>query len=405
MSSWLHRLLAIFSLFGALLVGHCGPGGRSGPPKGSEKTPALAPTPSGPEEDDSKPQEPSVPFAMLGGGPQHLHRSDLPGPRSRPRISAKFHCGARISASPVVGPDGTVYIGSVDGTFNALRQSGRMRWSYVCDEPIFSTAAISQLGSVYVGCDDDTLLAFSTSGRLRWTYPMKQDVDGAPIIGEDGVLYVGGDGLHAIQENGKPVFKLWLGGHVSASPSMRHDGVIVVGTHDHRVYAVDQKGTVLFSFSTKGPIQGPVSVLNTNDMVFGSDDGYVYRLAPKGGTRWKFKTGGPVRSGIAVAPGEKTLFVASMDGTLFGLDAATGKQNWRVDTAGPIRASPMLDSNGTIYIGSRDHHLYAIDSADGEIVWRIDLGSQIDSTAAIASGRKLIIGSDDGTVRILEENT
>ncbi len=385
----------------------CGPGGQNAPAIRSGA--AGAETPDGGEaegarqEEEQASVEPNVPFAMMGGGPRHLNRAEVPGPRTAPVEIARFQCGARVFASPVIGPDGTIYVGSVDGTLNALRSDGKLRWSYVCDEPIFSTAAVSQTGTVYVGCDDDTLMAFSTEGTQRWTYSMKHDVDSAPVIGADGVVYVGGEGLHAIRANGKRHFKAWLGGHVSASPAVRPDGTVVVGSHDHRVYAVQPDGTVVWTFATKGPVQGPVAVFRNNDITFGSDDGYVYRLAPLGGARWKFKTDGPVRAGVAISKDSKTVFAASMDGSIYGIDASNGKKRWQVTTAGSVRASPMLDSEGLLFIGSHDHHLYAIEAETGELKWRIDLGSEIDSTAAIAAGRKLIVGADDGAIRIFEE--
>ncbi len=355
-----------------------------------------------PAEQDQGLEPPNVPFAMMGGGPRHLHISSLPGPETKPRQIAHFRTGARVFASPVIGPDGTIYIGSVDGTFNALRLDGRLRWSYICDKPIFATAAVSLSGTVYVGCDDDTLLAFSTDGTLRWTYRMKQDVDSPPVIGKNGVIYLGGEGLHAVRADGKRVFKVWLGAHVSASPAVRPDDTIVVGSHDHRLYAVLKDGTVAWSFATKGPIRGPVAALANNDVVFGSDDGFIYRLAPLGGVRWKFRTFGPVRAGIAVSDDEMTIYSASMDGVVHALDSKTGKELWRLETAGAIQASPMLDSEGRLYVGSHDHHLYAVDASSGTILWRVDLESEIDSTATIAAGKKLVVGCDDGTVHVLE---
>ncbi len=398
----------LFGLFVALIwTAACGSGGRgtlsgisdtkeTDAPDGGRNIASVS-------DENKEPIEPNVPFAMLGGGPRHLHRAEVPGPRTAPKETARFHSGARVFASCVIGPDETIYIGSIDGTFNALRLDGRLRWSYICDKPIFSTAAVSQSGMVYVGCDDDTLLAFATNGSLRWTYSMKQDIDSAPVIGRNGVIYVGGDGLHAIKADGGRRFKVWLGGHISASPAVRPDGIIVVGSHDHRVYAVGSNGTVIWSFATKGPIQGPVAALPKNDVVFGSDDSFVYKLTPLGGARWKFKTKGPVRSGVAVSEDLKTLYITSMDGSVYAIDSSTGKERWHVATGGPIRASPMLDSNGMLYVGSRDHHLYAINGLSGDIKWRIDLGAEIDSTAAIAVGRKLLIGADDGAIRVLEE--
>jgi outer membrane protein assembly factor BamB len=400
-----------FLLLSALACWGCGPGGQGArmpahrsSDRAGEEGGQRGPDGHRTNGDTGGPRlEPNVPFAMLGGGPRHLHRAPAPGPKTEPVETARFQCGGRIAASPVIGPDGTIYVGSIDGTFNALDRTGRLRWSYICDEPIFSTAAVSQTGKVFVGCDDDTLLAFSTDGTLRWTYRMKHDVDAAPVIAEDGVIYVGGEGLHAIDGEGRKRFKLWLGGHVTASPAVRPDGVIAVGSHDHRFYMVTPDGTVLGVFDTKGPIQGAAAVLSDNDMVFGSDDGYVYRLAKTGGMRWKFKTGGPVRAGIAVGREEKRLFAASMDGAVYCIDADVGQLVWKSETGRSVKASPMLDSDGRLYVGSRDHHLYAFDQEKGDVIWRIDLGFEIDAAVAVPGEGRLITADDNGVVRLFKE--
>ncbi len=346
--------------------------------------------------------EPNLPFAMDGGGPKHLYRTDLAGPSSAPQEVVRFHTGKRIAASPVIGPDGTIYIGSVDGTFNALSRNGNLRWTYICGEPIFSTAAVSKTGRVFVGCDDDTLIAFATDGMLRFTVNAKQDVDSSPVIDEDGTVYFGADQLYAINNEGIVKFKLWLGGHISASPSIRPDGVIAVGSHDRRFYLVEPDASVLASFETKGRIFAPAAALSDNDVVFGSEDGFIYRLAPKGAMRWKLNLKGAVKSGIAVNQAEDTLYATVMTGSVFAVDAKNGKVKWQTDLAGPIKAAPMLDSQGLLFVGSRDHSLYALNSDNGDIVWRISLESEIDVTPAIASGQRLVAAADDGVVRILE---
>ncbi len=239
----------------ALACGPSGQGSRGARSRTAEQQGDEAVVAKTPEAaDGAEPLEPNVPFAMLGGGPRHLHRATVPGPARTPRTVAAFHCGGRVAASPVIGPDGTIYIGAIDGSFNALKRDGTLRWSFVCDEPIFSTAAVSQTGKVFVGCDNDILHAFSTDGTPRWTYRMTHDVDSAPVISDEGIIYVGGEGLHAIDGDGKRRFKLWLGGHVSASPTVRPDGVIVVGSHDNRIYFVKVDGTVLAGFETGGAI-------------------------------------------------------------------------------------------------------------------------------------------------------
>ena len=391
----------LVALAAALAIA-CGPRGQGGTPVGAK--PNAEGAANAADAGLGEPEVPNVPFTMLGGGPRHPFRASVPGPVKPPVEIAAFRTGGRIAASPVIGPDGTIYVGSVDGTFNAIRRDGRMRWSYVAGAPIFSTAAISESGAVYVGCDDDTLLAFTADGAVRWSYRQKQDVDSSPVIADDGAIYVGGEGLHAVSPSGERRWLSYLGGqHVSAPPAVLPDGRVAVGSHDYRVYAVQPDGTTSWAFATGGPIEGPVSALGGGDLVFGSGDGKVYRLSSDGGRRFAVDVGGAVRGGVSVSAGEDTLYVGTMAGELVAVDAAKGAVVWRVKTGGPIRATPMLDPEGRLYVGSRDHWLYAVDAATGEIAWRTDLGAEIDATVAIAAGRRIVAASDDGAVRLLAE--
>ncbi|MBN2802838.1 MAG: PQQ-like beta-propeller repeat protein [Deltaproteobacteria bacterium] len=345
---------------------------------------------------------PNVPFSMFGGDKAHTNRALVPGPVIKPVITATFDTGGRIPASPVIGPDGTVYIGSVDGTFNALRQDGTLRWNYVCSEPFFSTAAISKSGLVYAGCDDNTLLAFTTDGVLRFSFRTGEDMDSPPVIDDDGTIYTGGDALNALDSGGNLKWKAILNRHASSSPSVRSDGSVVIGSHDNRLYAFAKDGTALFAYGTGDKILGTAAILDNDDIIFGGDTGFIYRLSGKnGGMRWKFDTKGPVRGGIAISKDNSTLYTGSMSGYIFAVNAKDGTLKWKIPTGGSIVATPTLDSAENLYIGSRDHNLYAVDTVKGTIMWKKDLMGEIDSTVAIASGQKLVVGCDNHIVYFL----
>ncbi|MFW6158283.1 MAG: PQQ-binding-like beta-propeller repeat protein, partial [Planctomycetota bacterium] len=68
-----------------------------------------------------------------------------------------------------------------------------------------------------------------------------------------------------------------------------------------------------------------------------------------------------------------------MDGSLFlgspradwvaAVDVATGREQWRTYTGGPVRFAPAA-AHGRLYVGSDDGYLYCLDADDGSVVWR-----------------------------------
>ncbi len=66
----------------------------------------------------------------------------------------------RSGASPIVGADGTIYVGNSDGWLNAIAENGTLRWKYKTGGAIHSSPAIAADGTLYVGSEDGFLYAF-----------------------------------------------------------------------------------------------------------------------------------------------------------------------------------------------------------------------------------------------------
>ena len=67
---------------------------------------------------------------------------------------------APVASSPAIAADGTVYVGSDDGTVWAIGLNGDVRWTYKTGGTVFSSPAIAPDGTVYVGSADGRLYAF-----------------------------------------------------------------------------------------------------------------------------------------------------------------------------------------------------------------------------------------------------
>lgn len=80
------------------------------------------------------------------------------------------------------------------------------------------------------------------------------------------------------------------------------------------------------------------------------------------GLDWSFRTGRSVFSSPAVAGG--VVYVGSLGGKVYALNAATGARLWTYTTGDEVISSPAV-ANGTVYIGSEDRNLYAFGLAGG----------------------------------------
>ena len=56
-----------------------------------------------------------------------------------------------------------------------------------------------------------------------------------------------------------------------------------------------------------------------------------------------------------------TVYVADINGTVYALDAATGRPRWTYPTGNTIESSPAV-ANGTVYVADINGTVYALDA-------------------------------------------
>lgn len=142
-------------------------------------------------------------------------------------------------ASPSIGADGTIYIGSGNGYLYAFNPTGALKWRYQTGGIGVSSAAIGTDGTIYVGSEDDYVYAITPDGALKWRYQTGDQVISSPAIGGDGTIYVGSyDGfLYALDASGDLKWRYPVGGGVS-SPAVGADGTVYVGSSTDFLYAI-----------------------------------------------------------------------------------------------------------------------------------------------------------------------
>jgi outer membrane protein assembly factor BamB len=190
----------------------------------------------------------------------------------------------------------------------------------------------------------------------------------------------------------------WLLASVAPTTTpARYAGRLLVGSADYKLHAIADNGTPLWSFPTGGRVYSSPAPQG-DDVFFGSDDGRLYKVdVDSGSLIWEFVTGDKIRGGPALAAG-KVVF-PSWDGFLYALDAETGRLAWKAPIAPLTRATPAIH-DGRIYLGDEGGFLRAFDLASGRELWKQPLGGRV-STCPVVTPAGIAFANDGGTLALV----
>jgi outer membrane protein assembly factor BamB len=169
-------------------------------------------------------------------------------------------------------------------------------------------------------------------------------------------------------------------------------------------------GRQLWRFTRVGAVESsPLLVKNT--LYFGSWDHRLYALAVGGKrpvVRWTFTADDELDSSPAYAGG--TIFVASNGGSVYGIDARTGRMRWHATSFSRFPrgreyfyATPAV-AYGRVYIGNTDGTVYAFGASRGGLLWARHVGSYVYTAAAVWR-KRVYVGTYDGHVLALDAAT
>jgi outer membrane protein assembly factor BamB len=98
------------------------------------------------------------------------------------------------------------------------------------------------------------------------------------------------------------------------------------------------------------------------------------------------------------------LYVTSLDGSLYALETASGREKWRFAGTGSGMAAKPLVSGDAIYIGAFDNKLYSIKTSDGTMNWSVKAGNWFWATPVLKDGI-VYAASLDGKVYAVDAGT
>jgi outer membrane protein assembly factor BamB len=262
----------------------------------------------------------------------------------------------RVSASPTIGDDGTIYAIGGPGRLTAISPAGQIRWTAQVGPASKASPAIGSDGTIYCPSTDGKLYAVAppsggNEGSVRWTFnfgehlgPTPLDIVENPATGAGGLP--GGNGIGS-----------------GASPMIAPDGMIYLGANNSNFYAIRPDGSLAWLYEADREKAGIWTAAN-------------------------------------LSADNQTLFFGANKGGVYALDRASGRPKWKFDIYGSVYASTALDRNGTLYAATTVGHLFALDSATGQDVFDYDAGMALWCAPAIRPDGSLFTADRNGRMML-----
>jgi outer membrane protein assembly factor BamB len=277
--------------------------------------------------------------------------------------------GDAFSAAPVVGTDGTIYIGCSNDTIYALNPNGTRKWVYPAGEPVSATGALGADGTIYFQAEDSLLLALNPNGTRKWAF-YSHGGNSSPVVAADGTIYVAnGDGQVYAVDPAMGTAK-WSSPYsvsstaINASPAIDPSrNVVYVADDDGRFAVVDFNGSGAWGFLVGDAPSSPV--IGTDGTIYIGGGGNLHALLPDGQRKWLFT---PTLAGtvsppaisadgyvyVLVTPGKKKSKTEYRD-SLYAVNVADGTRHWACGLGQGLSdvfmSAPKIDAAGRIYIG------------------------------------------------------
>jgi outer membrane protein assembly factor BamB len=334
---------------------------------------------------------PIVPMYMLNV--KHTGLSGYIGPTTasqpaiywqQPFVSGNLYVSPAIS----IANDGTLYLGSNDGYVYALDSTnlGALKWKvrinntnrapFTSPNSIYTTPVVGPNGTIYIGSNEGYLFALNTNGTIKWSYSAGYPLQSSPIMDASGSIYFGaGNKVYAIGDAGIEPYSKWLNpfptnANVNSSPALGPNGYLYFGSDDGYVYAVDSfTGLHKWSFDASGnippnpmipvhPIYTSASVDVSGNVIIGTGsymNGVLYYLNGITGLPIWTKTdflsinNGPFYNTVAI--NGDTIYLSTI-AYIFSINRLTGVTKWNYYNTNCYYTSCTIDSNGTLYFGA-----------------------------------------------------
>lgn len=297
-------------------------------------------------------------------------------------------------------------------------------WVFMPDNPNYSFGVpnsnpVCDDSMVYFGGSDAFFYALEQeTGDVIWRFRVgktPKSILSSPVL-HNGVLYFGAyDGnIYALQsKTGQPLWRNTEADFIGSSPAIAPElGLLFIGVefampgNRGAIAALSlATGETIWWFPVKQFLHGsPCYMEDCQRVAIGTNDHTVMAFeAASGELCWSFDAGGEVKHGLAYDAERRLLCFGSFDGNIYGIDADTGKERFRVKTENIVYATPLIVGD-RLFCPSTDRAMYVISLETGKLIRKISSYGKMFSSPALLNGL-VFWGGNDGILRGVDPET
>ena len=325
-----------------------GSGGSTGGTKDGYKPPDVGTVPVASDPNIGPPATAAV-WPMDGGNLRRSGYSPYRGPR-KPRIAWSVDAGNKDQNSPLIGPDGRVYVWNARDKVLRCAEDGRIVWK--------------------VALPLDEQVSFGPDGSVQLS----------SFLGKTRTLNRDGNPSQEARSDMR-----WLGLYAWRGHTYKSTGIAPEGSTTTRWYFIrpdDSSWRVEVDGQATAPVIDPNGILHV-----GTTKGTVYAVTDAATIVWSYSTGSSPTRGLAVGPNR---VLAAVGQSLFSV--REGRLQWKFQGDGDGNSFPPIhDSAGTIYFG-KGTDFYAVGPA-GKLVWKLPLGDAVTTAPAMDRSGRIYVAS------------